>query len=228
MRAAAHHDALLLDGRCGECAEEAPPIAILRGADCPRCRSPLRPQVRPLADSLELRRWPLRTIGYGLVAAASFFSGLVPLLQALVLAAGLLTLHGLLLRRALGWLSPARRLAARLTLKLLASGLTALAFVINVAVAPFVGISAFALAAIGLLFTALYIELGLRLLRRRIAAEAAGAPLAFGEWALPAALIGGALLLSLALGGAITGALYLLTEAALPTAPEIAHWLLGN
>ena len=94
-------------------------------------------------------------VGYGLVAAASFLAGLVPLGQVVVQIAALFILHVIVLRRGLLWLPAGRRILARIAIKLFGAALAGLALLINVAIAPMVGASAFVLAAVGPALTAL-------------------------------------------------------------------------
>jgi len=223
-----HHNALLMRRRCGWCAESVPLRALLRGQQCPRCDADLRRLggTDGLTDALAGRWWGRRLVGYGLVAAASFVSGAVPMLQTVVLAVGLLVLHVLLIRSALGWLPPARRITGRFTIKLVGALLTALAFIINVAVAPLLGVSALILAAVGFLLSVVYVESALWLIRRRIAWETEALPLQTWEWLLPAGLCGALLL---AVGGSIgaaVGGLHLLATTDLPGVSALAEWML--
>lgn len=224
----AHHNALLMQRRCAWCAEEVPLRALLRGQDCPLCGSALRRvgEQTDLAEALAGAWWGRRLLGYGLVALASFFSGAVPMLQAAVLAAGLLVLHVWLIRGALAWLPAARRITGRFTIKLVGALLTALAFVLNVAVVPLLGISALILAAVGFLLSVAYVESALWLIRRRVSWEVEGLPLQTREWLLPVGLCGGLLLAVFGSIGAAIGGLHVLATMDLPGASELAEWML--
>jgi hypothetical protein len=224
----AHHNALLMRRRCGWCAEPVPLRALLRGKSCPRCDADLRRlgSADGLTDALVGRWWGLRLVGYGLVATASFVSGTVPMLQTVVLAAGLLVLHVLLIRSALGWLPPARRITGRFTIKLVGALLTAIAFVVNVAVAPLLGVSSLILAAVGFLLSVAYVESALWLIRRRVAWETASLPLQVREWLLPAGLTGALLLVVGGSIGVAVGGLHLLATTDLPGISTLAEWML--
>jgi hypothetical protein len=167
-----------------------------------------------------------RVLGYGLVAAASFVSGVVPLLQSAVLALGLLVLHVFLVRNSLGWLLPARRVATRFTIKLVGALLTAVAFVANVAVVPLVGVSSVLLGVLGLVSAVVYVETALWLIRRRVAWEAEGRPLQKREWMLPAGLGGGLVCGVAGSIGAAVGSLHVLANADLPAVSTLAEWML--
>lgn len=223
-----HHNLLLLRRRCGWCAESVPLKALLRGEDCSHCGAALQPVGGglPLQEALAERWMGRRLLGYGLVATASFVSGSVPLIQTVVLALGLLVLHVFLVRSGLGWLLPARRVAARFTIKLVGALLTALAFVVNVAVAPLVGVSAVLLAVLGLVSAVVYVETALWLIRRRVAWEAEGRPLQKREWMLPAGLGAGLVFTVLGSIGMAVGGLHLLATAELPGVSTLAEWLL--
>jgi len=223
-----HHNALLMKRRCGWCAESVPLRALLQGLSCPHCDASLQRMgdEAELTDALSGKWWWKRLLGYGLVAVASFFSGTVPMLQSVVLAGGLLVLHVLLIRGALSWLPPSRRITGRFTIKLVGALLTAIAFVINVAVAPLLGVSALILAVVGFALSVTYVESALWLIRRRVAWETEAVPLQTREWLLPVGL-GVALLLAV-LGsiGALVGGLHLLATADLPAVSDLAQWML--
>jgi len=224
---AAHHDALLVRGRCGRCAEVVDRRRLLRKVACNHCGASLAPLgLHDLPTRLEQGRWRWRVVGYSLVAVASFAAGLVPLAQSLVQIAAIFVLHVVLLRRPLQWLTPARRMTTRFTVKLLGAGLGAVGVLVNVAVAPLPGVSAFVLAGVGFALTAIYVEVGLAVVRRRLKWEADGVGLRIIEWALPGALIGGLLLSTFGLLGAAAGSLHLLASADIPTISELAAWLL--
>jgi hypothetical protein len=225
--AARHHDRLLRAGRCGQCAEPAPRPDLLRGRPCGRCGAAL--QARGGADllvQLETARWFWRVVGYGMVAAASFVAGMAPLAQVVVQALGIAVLHVLLLRRGLAWLPRMRRMMARFSLKLLGSALTVCALLVNILVIPLLGVSGLVLAGVGLLFTAIYVEAGLLLLRRRHRWEQQGLPLKRREWVLPAGLLGATLVGALGGIGAVAGSLHLLSAADIPRVSDVARWLL--
>ncbi len=179
-----------------------------------------------LPTRLERGRWRWRAVGYSLVAVASFAAGLVPLAQSMVQIVAIFILHVVLLRRPLQWLTPARRMTTRFTVKLLGAGLGAVGVLVNVAVAPLPGVSAVVLAGVGFTLTAIYVEVGLMVVRRRLQWEADGVALRVREWMLPGVLVGGLLISTFGLLGAAAGSLHLLASADIPTVSELAAWLL--
>jgi len=224
---AAHHDALLVRGRCGRCAEVVDRRQLLRKLDCNHCGAALAPRGRhDLPTRLEQGRWRWRAVGYSLVAVASFAAGLVPLAQSLVQIAAIFVLHVVLLRRPLQWLTPARRMTTRFTVKMLGAFLGALGVLLNVAVAPLPGVSAVVLAVVGFVLTAAYVETGLAVVRQRLRWEADGIGLRPIEWALPGSLVMALLVSTLGTLGAAAGSLHLLASANIPTVSELAAWLL--
>lgn len=222
----AHQNELLTSGRCGRCAERVPRAAIIQAARCSHCDSTLSFDGFDALDDLQTRQLRWRLFGYGLVAAASFAAGAVPLLQLVVQLLALYILHVIVLRHSLAWLPAGRRILARLSIKLLGAAIATLALLINVAIAPLVGISALILGAIGPLLTAAYVEGGLIIVRRRLRWEARGQAIKTGEWALPVGLL---VALVVAVGGTVAmvvGALHVLSSAELPAVSEISRSLL--
>lgn len=186
----AHSDALLVDGRCGLCAERVPLPLLLRQGECPFCGASL--QVRGRTDllrHLDLGRRKWRIIGYGLVALLSFGAGWLPLVQALVQVAALVVLHVLLIRQSLLWLGLARRLTTRFALRFFGALLATVGLLVNIVVAPWVGAGSLVLAVLGFVLTAVYVEGSLLLVRRRLEWEADGLPIRFSEWSLPMLLL---------------------------------------
>jgi hypothetical protein len=176
--------------------------------------------------SIASRWWGGRIVGYLAVALGSFLTGVVPLLQSVLLLVALFVLHIALMRRALCWLSPGRRVAARFTIKLWGAGLACLNLLLNVAVAPLIGLSAGILALSGFTATVLYVEGGLLLIRQRMRWELEGRRLSMWEWGLPASLIGGLALVTFAGIGSGLGLLYVLADAEIPKISALAAWLL--
>lgn len=218
---------LLSHGRCGQCAEKVSRAKIVARRRCPHCDSPLRCSAGGdvLAD-LAARRRNWRLVGYGLVAAASFIAGTIPLLQIFVQLLALFILHIIVLRGGLRWLPTTRRALARISMKLMGAAIATTAVVVNVAVAPLVGASAVILAATGPLLTALYVEASLLILRRRLRWEAEGVAFKKSEWILPAGLIGALIAAILAVAALAVGALHLLATADIPTISDISKMLL--
>jgi hypothetical protein len=226
MQLAAHQNALLSHGRCGRCAERVPRASIVRRDDCPHCESALRWTGGTVLDELEARAARWRILGYVLVGIASFAAGAIPLLQVAVQLGALLVLHVVVLRRSLLWLPPARRVLARLTIKMFGAMLATIALLINVAVAPLLGISAFVLAAVGPLLTAAYVEGGLVILRQRLRWEAEDKPLRAIEWGLPVVFLGAMFLAVAATAGVVIGTLHVLASADIPSVSEFSTMLL--
>ncbi len=223
----AHHDALLLAGRCGRCAEVVKRHRLLRQLTCVHCGASLA--VRGALDlpvRLERGRWRWRVLGYGLVGVASFIAGTIPLVQSALQVLALLVLHIILLRRPLLWLTPGRRLAARTTIKLLGAVLGAVSVLLNVLVAPLPGVSNAVLATFGFGLTAVYVESGLAVIRRRLRWEAEARPMSVVEWGLPAGLVGTLLLSTVGFIGAAAGTLHLLASAEIPTVSALAARML--
>ena len=222
----AHHNELLALRRCGRCAEKVSPVEVLRAGPCPHCDSKLAPRDGDVLRDLEQRRLRWRLTGYGLVALASFLAGTIPLLQLGVQVTALFILHIIVLRGALDWLSAKRRIAARVTVRLFGAAVATVALLLNVAVAPLVGVSAFLLGASGPLLTALYIEGSLFILRRRLRWEANDEPLKVLEWLLPLAI--GLVILTAAVATAalIAGLLHFLASIEVPAISELAQSIL--
>lgn len=222
----AHQNELLSGGRCGRCAERVERTQVVKAADCPHCGSALEFHGGHVLDELEAKRLRWRVLGYALVAAGSFVAGAVPLLQVVVQVLALFILHVVVLRRGLVWLGPGRRVLARISMKLYGAAIATFALLINVAIAPLVGVSAFILAAVGPLLTAAYVEGSLVILRKRLRWEADGRPLQKREWVLPVSLITALLVAIGATVGAVAGTLHLLANADIPTVSEISKTLL--
>lgn len=226
MNIVAHQNDLLANGRCGRCAERVSRSSIVKVGDCPHCGANLTYNGGDVLDNLETRRLHWRIFGYALVGVGSFFAGAIPLLQVVVQLVALFVLHVVVLRRSLRWLSPGRRVLTRISIKMLGAALAATALLINVAIVPLVGVSAFILGAVGPLLTAAYVEGGLVILRRRLRWESDHESLRFSEWALPAGFM--AVLLGV-IGATIAvtlGTLHLLSTMDVPTVSEIAQTLL--
>ncbi len=222
----AHQMELVHAGRCRRCAERVSRAKILRGGECPHCGSVLNQATQKVLDQLEIRRLRWRLAGYGLVGVASFFAGAIPLLQTVVQVVALFILHVIVLRRGLVWLAPGRRIFARLNMKLFGAVVSAMALLINVAIAPFLGFSAFILAATGPVLTAIYVEGGLVIVRSSLRRESEGRRLQLTEWALPVAFIIALVFLVVGTLGLVAGALHLLASLEIPAVGELAETLL--
>lgn len=221
-----HQMELLELGRCRRCAERVSRALVLRGGECPHCESCLAKPAGDVLQRLETRQVQWRLIGYGLVGVASFLAGLIPFLQAVVQIAALFILHVVVLRRGLIWLSAGRRVLVRLNMKLFGAVVAATALLINVAIAPFLGISAFVLAAVGPALTALYVEGGLVILRRALRRESKGERIQVVEWALPVGFIVTLLAIVGVAVAMFAAILHLLAAADIPTITELSETLL--
>jgi hypothetical protein len=231
----AHQDALLLDRRCGRCAERTSALAILRGSTCGACDAHLTWNGRGgVLAGLDAQRALPRRLGYVLIAVSSGLLGVLPFAQLFVQAAGLVVLHLVQLRRPLLWLSPRRRLLARMTLKLWGSTLLVASLFGSILLAPLHAVpglgtllNAGAHGVAGALCTVLYIEGGLALLRRRLRWEAEGRPLAAAEWGPPLVLLGALLGFASLVVGALAALFYTLRHLPVPGTTRIVEWLLS-
>jgi hypothetical protein len=169
--------------------------------------------------------WKRRArIAAGVMGGASLLGGLMPLLQAPVFWVGLVLAHVWVVRGALGWLSPARRVCAGLTLRLALVALAVATLVGNVLVAPLLGVSAPVLGAVGAGFTALYLWMARAMLLRRLELDRAGVGLGFEEWAPPAAALTALVGTCLALGVALVKAYTWISRLDLNPA-RLLEWL---
>lgn len=175
---------------------------------------------------LEARQAKWRVLGYALVALTSFLAGAIPLLQVAVQIAAVLVLHLVLLRRELRWLSPARRILTRITIKMLGAAVTCFALTLNVGLAPFPGVASIVLGLAGPILTAAYVEGGLTIIRRRIRAEAEGERVGMGEWFLPTLLATLLVVAVLATVGLVAGTLHLLSTMEIPTVSDVSQRLM--
>lgn len=223
-----HRAALLASRRCGACAERVPSQVLLRGQDCPTCGSALSvgaddEVLGALRSSWKERR--LRVLGMAFLV--SFAGGWIPLLQGAIMLALLVYVHVRVVREPLRWLPPGRRVAARVLIKLIAVAIAVADLALNAVVVPFLGIGAAVLSVSGLVGTALYAEISLRLVERRLQWERDGRPLSTGEWLLPAVLLG----LIIGAVGAGVGALWALFETLDwlqgGFVRQVAEWLAG-
>ncbi len=229
-RLARHENALLAAGRCRACAEPVAPRAIVRGDDCPRCGAPLTWNADGAAsDAFEavVRRWRARAVViYTVAGAASLIGGNVPLLHAILTFTALLLVNVGLLRGALGWLTGARALFARVGVRLLFAAIAASNLFLDLLLLPLPGVRAVVLAGAGLVSLLLFVELSLWMLRTRLAWDRAHAPLKVLEWILPATLLGGLIAGVLGLSLALTAVLYALASVQLWGVSDIARFLL--
>jgi len=224
-----HRSVLLSQQRCSECAELISPTIILRGGECPECEITLGDQLADAAIGGIRKKWKTqRWVIYLLVAGVSFLTGLVPMLQGLVMMGLLIVLHLKVIRAPLQWLSRSRRVAARFSIKVLAAGITCFNLICNVLVIPLIGASAVVLSVLAVLQVVVFCEGSLVLIDRRLNWERDGQALKVREWLLPTILIGGTLLMVGSGLGLSTLVLYGLTEAEIPGVAEIARFILDE
>lgn len=222
-----HQNELLTHGRCGRCAERVSRAAVIRRDRCPYCSSELSwSGGGDVLDELSAKRVRWRLVGYALVAAASFVAGAIPLLQIFVQLLALFVLHVIVLRGGLRWLPASRRILTRISTKLLGAAIATTAVLVNVAVAPLLGASAFILAVTGPVLTAIYVEGSLFILRRRLRWEADGVSLRTTEWILPVGLVSALLAAVVGTAALVVGALHILATADIPTISDISQFLL--
>jgi len=189
----AHRTALLLRHRCGECAEQVEAAKVLRAEDCAHCGSRLafvvKGEAEPWIDSVLAtwrgRRWLI----YGLTAFGTLLAGFLPLAATLVMLVALLLTRHALLRTAVGWLGPKRRITTKLIVRM-AMVLTAMLALLAdqvLSLVPALGIVAKAVVAVVL--TVVFLETSLRFVVGRIRREQRGPELDIWEWLLPLLLL---------------------------------------
>jgi hypothetical protein len=224
-----HHDALLERGRCGQCAELAPRVAILRARTCAHCGGALRIRgSRSVLERLEARGRGVRVAAAVAVGIGHAVAGLVPMLASIVTALALLAANLFVVRAGLSWLPFARRLWTRLTLKLLFAALVCVSLVANVVVAPLFGFGSLVLGLLGTATFVVYLEAASALLRKRLELQARGAPVTLGEWGLPAGMLTGLGAATFVLVALPLYALERLASADWPSASEITRAVLED
>lgn len=229
---AAHQHALLLDRRCGTCAEPLTARELWSRARCRWCRQPLFTAGALETDSIlasVLARWARwRLPVYGLVGASCLIASTVPLLAPLLYATAMILAHFFLIRGPLRWLAPGRRLTTRLTLKLVLAVLTVVNLVLSVAIFPLVGVAQLTTAALSVGLAVAYVEGALALTGRALRREAAREPLRVIEWLPPTLILGGMLAAVAALTAFAWGAVWLLFQVDVPGVSTLVDWLTGT
>ena len=222
-----HRRKLLLQGRCGRCAEQVPASVALRGRPCPHCGDRL---VIPGGLDAELTAtagvW--RWVVYGLVLVSTLVGGLIPLLPTVLVFGSMMVAQVFIVRRPLKWLSPARRVTARFNLSLVLALLNAFNLFINVLILPFVGLSAVVASAVGTLLTVAYVEAALAFVRGRIEAEGREEPLRAWEWALPASLVTLLVVTTVGSVGSVALMAHLVVNSEVVWAADVARFLVGT
>ncbi|MBZ4415830.1 hypothetical protein [Myxococcus sp. RHSTA-1-4] len=118
-----HELALLLGGRCRSCAERIPGGIALRGQPCPRCgeRTLPSPVDREVLHQLASERASAHLwVAVLAVGAAALAASWFPLLTSVLLILALVWIRVKIVRPALQFLTPQRRMVSRLTLRLAA------------------------------------------------------------------------------------------------------------
>ena len=129
-----HQLALLLGGRCRRCAEKIPGGTALRGLPCPRCGEQTLPSPtdREVLHQLAAERASVHLwLAVGVVAVASLAASWFPLLTSVLLIAALVWIRVTIVRPALQFLTPQRRMVSRLTLRLAAGCFVAAAILMH-------------------------------------------------------------------------------------------------
>ncbi|NMO17210.1 hypothetical protein HPC49_13165 [Pyxidicoccus fallax] len=129
-----HELALLLNGRCRACAERIPGGTALRGLPCPRCGEATLPSPtdREVLHQLATERASVRLwLAVAAVAVAGFAASWFPLLTSVLLIVALVWIRVTIVRPALQFLTPRRRMVSRLTLRLAAGCFVAAAILLH-------------------------------------------------------------------------------------------------
>lgn len=225
-----HQQALLQLSRCAWCAEPVAFRQLMAGGACPHCAAPLHLDGRANAEAVveqicgRWRRWRLPV--YAGITVAIGLASTVPLAAPLVFAISMLLAQLALVRRPVRWLGPARRIAARLTLKLLLAGLTLVSVLLSTVLFPLLGVAQVVVTSWSVASAVLYVEGALWLVQNRLRREARGPGLDGWEIALPTVLIGALLAgTALTLGSALSLA-HVLLWAEIPGVREIVEFLL--
>jgi hypothetical protein len=225
----AHQAALLMERRCGTCAERLGARDVWAGKACRWCKQPVFATGTFDAEGLaagvtgKWQKW--RTGVVVLVGVACLITGLVPLLAPVVFAAAMILANFVLIRQPLRWLRPARRLSTRLSLKILLAGLTLANLILSVLVYPLFGVAQVTTAIISSLLALAYVEAALRLTSAGLRREAAQTPLQVWEWLPPTLLLGACFLFILVVSATAGGAFWLLLETEIPDVSTIVDWL---
>jgi hypothetical protein len=194
LAVAVHQRALLRQRRCAVCAELVPAALVLSGGTCPRCGDGVHGSegldaeavVADLVGRWRRLRWWVHGAVLVAVACGSWIPAIGPLIGFAVQGTAMVVGHLLIVRRALTWLRPLRRVSVRLlllsTMALLATGNLA----VSLALVPFPGASAVVSTVAGVAINAVYLEGALALVSNRLRREAVAPRLQAWEWAVPA------------------------------------------
>lgn len=224
-----HQTALLLDRRCATCAERLSPRELWSTSPCPFCRQRVFAHGALDAEHLvagvteRWERWRVRV--YVLVGLSCLLGSVVPLLAPLIYALAMIVASLFLVRGPLRWLSPARRLSTRLSLKVLLAGLTVVNLVLSVAIFPLVGVAQLTTALLSVGLAVGYVEAALRLTSRALRREGARESLHPLEWLPPALALGAMCAFVVTVTAVLGGAFWLLFQVEIPGVSTLVDWL---
>lgn len=227
-----HQTSLLLERRCATCAEALRPRELWSGAPCPWCRQPVFAHGALDADRLvggvteRWARWRVRV--YVLVGISCLLGSVVPLLAPVLYALAMILANFFLIRGPLRWLSPARRLATRLSLKVLLALFTMFNLVLSVVIFPLVGVAQLTTALISVGLAVAYVEAALRLTSRGLRREGAREGLHVSEWLPPALLLAAMTAFVVGVSAVLGGAFWLLLQVEIPGVSTLVDWLTGS
>ena len=152
----------------------------------------------------------------------------VPLLAPVLYAVAMITANFFLIRGPLRWLSPARRLTTRLSLKVLLAGLTVVNVVLSVAIFPLEGVAQLTTAMLSVGLAIAYVAAALRLTARALRREGAREPLHPAEWLPPTLALGSMVAFVVIVSALVGSAFWLLLQADIPGVSTLVDWLMGE
>lgn len=225
-----HAQELLLQGRCCHCAESVPARVVLNGAACPKCRRTVSLGLGSahVAAMLEQQVGRTRWVIYGCGAGSALLLGWMPFVPSLLRFAFLVAAHVMLVRRPMRWLSTKRRLATTFTLRLMLSAIATFGLLLDVLTIPLPGLNAVVATFVTVGGLLAYAEGGMRYVANRVRREAVSPELDTFEWLLPTLLIGALLAATAGVLLSAAAALYVLTQAPIPSVAQFARWLIGS
>ena len=194
----AHRRSLMLQRRCGHCAELLPARVLLQGKPCKHCgkvsswRADMDAEalIKGLDQKWSSRRWWF----YGILAVSTLATGMLPLAASLLTVLALIYARIVIVRQPIQWFGPSRRFTTRFTLRLwmLLTGLFALVGNELLTLLPWANMPLKMLVSV--IGASFFVEGSLMYLRGRLRQEASSDPgLKWWEWMLPVGLIGGAI-----------------------------------
>lgn len=193
QRARHQATALLARGRCPHCAELVAAAQFFRADDCPRCEGTLGSFGHTADSVVEVltTRGRRQLAGVcAIIAVAHLTLGWVPLLEALTLVAAALWLRWGIILPATRAMSPARRIVATWTARLLVGALLGVTLVFTQLSMLLGPLTLPIKAALGVAQVAGSAALLTAYLHRQLRREAAGRPVGAGEWVVLAVITG--------------------------------------